>query len=102
MTDNLSSLARFNWNAGTSANTNSPEKIKGAAQQFESLMIEQLLKTAREAGAGSSSGWLGTGDEDEPGQTSLDLAEQQLATVMAKSGGIGLTSFITHGLEKKP
>ena len=65
-------------------------------------MIEQLLKTAREAGTGSSSGWLGTGDEDEPGQTSLDLAQPQLASVMAKNGGIGLTNFITQGLEKKP
>ncbi len=64
-------------------------------------MIGQLLKTAREAGT-SAGGWLGTGEEDEPGQTSLDLAEQQLASVMSKSGGLGLTKFITQGLEKKP
>lgn len=76
----------------------SPNKIKDAAEQFESLMFAQLLKTARESG---SSGWLGTGEEDEPGQTSIDLAEQQLASVMAKGGGLGLTKLITQGLQPK-
>ena len=99
MTNNISSLSGLNWTGGTSSNTSSPEKIKGAAQQFEALMIGQLLKTSREAS--SSSGWLGTGD-DEPGQTSLDMAEQQLASVMSKNGGLGLTKFIVQGLEKKP
>jgi Rod binding domain-containing protein len=80
--------------------TNSPEKIKGAAQQFEALMITELLKTAREAGSGS--GWMGTGDEDEAGQTSLDMAEQQLATVMAKAGGLGMQNLIAKGLGQKP
>ena len=77
---------------------NSLEKIKGAAQQFESLMISELLKTSREASSGS--GWMGTGDEDQPGQTSLDMAEQQLATVMSKAGGLGLQKFIVHGLDR--
>ena len=88
------------WNtAVTSRAKDSPAKIKDAAQQFEGLMIGELLKTARQAG--SSSGWTGTGEEDEAGQTSLDMAEQQLATLIAKSGGFGLTKFIVHGLASK-
>lgn len=83
---------------GTAANQNSPAKIKSAAEQFETLMISEMLKTAREAGSGS--GWMGTGDEDETGQTSLDMAEQQVASVMAKAGGFGMQKFIVQSLTK--
>jgi Rod binding domain-containing protein len=82
------------------ASQNSPAKIKSAAEQFEALMISEMLKTAREAGSGS--GWMGTGDEDETGQTSLDMAEQQVASVMAKAGGFGMQSFIAQSLIKHP
>jgi peptidoglycan hydrolase FlgJ len=97
--NNISSLYSGALAGATPKSSSSPEKVKGAAEQFEALMISQLLKTARESG--SSSGWLGTGQEDEAGQTSLDMAEQQLASVMAKSGGLGLTKIITQGLTKK-
>lgn len=79
---------------------NSPQKIKGAAQQFESLMISEMLKSAREAGSGS--GWLGTGDEEEAGQNMLDMGEQEVANVMAKAGGLGLQKVILQGLVPKP
>ena len=97
--NNISSLYSGTLPGVAPKNSNSPEKIKGAAEQFEALMIGQLLKTARQSG--SSSGWLGTGEEDEAGQTSVDMAEQQLASVMAKSGGFGLTKMITQDLTKK-
>lgn len=73
-------------------------KIKDAAEQFEALMFAQMLKTARESG---SSGWLGTGESGDAGETSIDLAEQQLASVMAKGGGFGLTTLITQGLQPR-
>jgi Rod binding domain-containing protein len=100
MIDNISSLTYLNA-LGKPKTTDSPEKIKAAAQQFEAILIGQLLKTAKASG---SAGWLGTGEgrEDEPGQVSVDMAEQQLASVIAKNGGLGLTKFIVKGLEKKP
>jgi peptidoglycan hydrolase FlgJ len=85
--------------AGAGASSTSRKtstKLDDAAQQFESLMIGELLKSSREAG--SSGGWLGTGEEDQAGETAVDMAEQQFASVMAKQGGIGLTKFITHSL----
>jgi peptidoglycan hydrolase FlgJ len=97
--NNISSLYSGTLAAAAPKGSTQPGKIKDAAEQFEALMIGQLLKTARESG--SSSGWLGTGQEDEAGQTSLDMAEQQLASVMAKSGGLGLTKIITQGLTKE-
>lgn len=71
-------------------------KIKDAAQQFEALMIGQMLKTAREASG--DGGWFGTG-EDSTGQIPMEMAEQSLATTMAKQGGFGLTKTISRDLE---
>jgi Rod binding domain-containing protein len=76
--------------------TDSPAKIKDAAQQFESLLIAQILHTAHESG----SGWLGSGS-DSSSDSLGDFAEQQLAAVMAKNGGLGLAKMIAEGLERK-
>ena len=73
---------------GTPA-SNPDKKTKDAAQQFEGLMIGQLLKLAR-----------GDSESDEAGQQAVDYAEQQLAGTIAKNGGIGLTNFIVQGLHK--
>jgi Rod binding domain-containing protein len=74
---------------------NDPAKIHGAAQQFESLLIGELLKTAHAAGG---SGWLGT-DDDDAGQTGIGFGEEQFARMLASSGGLGLSSMIEAGLK---
>lgn len=75
------------------------QQIKGAAQQFEALMISEMLKSAR--ADGQSSSWLGAGEDDQTGQTAIDYAEQQLASVMSRSGGIGLSKFIEGTLRSR-
>lgn len=67
------------------------------AQEFESLLIGQLLKSMRES---SGAGWMGTGS-DASASSIADFAEQQVAGVMARSGGFGLAALITKGLEQK-
>jgi len=84
----------LNWIAPANlTKSNDPARVREAAQQFESLLIGQMMKTAREASGG---GWLGT--EEEAGMTFGEFAEQQLAQVMAANGGIGLAKIITRGL----
>jgi Rod binding domain-containing protein len=70
-------------------------RIQDAARQFEALLIEQLLRSAR----GSGEGWLG-GGEDGPGGIATGFAEQQLAIAMSAQGGLGLASLIVQGLER--
>ena len=72
-------------------------KIKTTAQQFEALLIGQLLKTSREAG---SSGWLGTGDNDEAGQIGMEVGEQEFARMLATNGGLGLSKTIEAGMRQ--
>ncbi|MGD1094773.1 MAG: hypothetical protein ABSB35_22625 [Bryobacteraceae bacterium] len=70
----------------------SPEKIRDAATQFESLLIGQILKSAHE-----DEGWLGTGDDQTAG-TAMGMADEYFAKAMAARGGLGLAKTIAAGL----
>lgn len=72
-----------------------PEQIHHAAQQFESLLMNQLLKTAH----GEDEGWLGTGD-DQAASSAMGIAEEQLAQALSTRGGLGLSKLIEQGLTK--
>jgi Rod binding domain-containing protein len=73
-----------------------PGKLHEAAQQFESLMISEMMKSVRES---SSSGWLGSDEDGDAGQTSAtEMAETQFATALAKSGGLGLARMIEKSI----
>ena len=78
----------------------SPDKEKqkqlGAAQDFEALLIGQMLHSLREEG----SGWLGTGDDDA-GAVAFGFGEDQLARALTKGGGLGLSKVIAAGLAAK-
>ena len=78
-----------------------PAQLKrtGAAKDFESLLIAQMLRSVREEG----SGWLGTG-EDESSSAAFGLGEEELAKSLSAGGGIGLSKIIESGLkpEVKP
>jgi Rod binding domain-containing protein len=77
-----------------SADSRAPEKVHDAAQQFEALLMGQILRSARQNG----SGWLG-GGEDSSAECATDYAEQQFAAVLAQHGGLGLADLIVKGLE---
>jgi flagellar protein FlgJ len=81
--------------AAATGKADTPEKVRDAAQQFEALLIEQILRSARQGG----SGWLSDG-EDPSGEVATDYAEQQFATVLSQKGGLGLSDLIAKGLER--
>lgn len=81
--------------AKTSAHAaNNPAKVHDAAQQFEALLIGQILRTERESG----NGWLGSGG-DSASDCATEYAEQQFATLLARQGGLGLANLIAAGLK---
>ena len=71
-----------------------PAKIRDAAQQFEALLIGQILRSARESGKG----WLGSGG-DSSSDCATEFAEQHLAAVLSAQGGLGLADLIAKGLK---
>ena len=73
-----------------------PDEISKAATQFESLIIGQVLKAARQS---SDKGWLGTGD-DQTGDMAMEMAEQGLAQGLAAQGGFGIATMVTSKLRR--
>ena len=71
------------------------DKVHDAAQQFEALLMGQILRSARQSGTG----WLG--GEDSSAECATDYAEQQFAAVLAQQGGLGLADLIVKGLAPK-
>jgi flagellar protein FlgJ len=78
---------------GPAVQTDDPVKIRKAAQQFEALLLEQLLQSAKSAGGG----WLDS-DGDSSEDCATGLGEQQLALAIAQNGGLGLANMIAKGL----
>lgn len=74
---------------------NEAAKARDAAQQFEALLLTQILRSVRESGSGF-------GKAAESGDCATDFAEQQFARVLAQQGGLGLAALIAAGLETKP
>ncbi len=72
-----------------------PSKLHQAAQQFEALMIGEMMKSVHE---GSSSGWLGS-DDGEGGQNqAMEMAESQFANALAMNGGLGLARMVEQSV----
>ena len=73
----------------------SPQKIREATSQFESLLIGQVLKSMHEDG---EDGWLGSG-EDQTASSAMSLADEYLAQAISRHGGLGLAKMIARQLD---
>jgi Rod binding domain-containing protein len=80
--------------AGAQAGTPKGKIVK-AAQDFEALLLGQVLKSVHQEG-----GWLGSGSDDAS-DAAVGLGEEQLARVMAATGGLGLSKLIEAGLRNE-
>jgi peptidoglycan hydrolase FlgJ len=70
-----------------------PKTAEGAAKQFESLLIGEMMRSVRESTADDDD------ENDNTKQTMLDLADQQFAKVMSDNGGLGMARMIAKGLK---
>lgn len=66
--------------------------LRKAAEQFEALLITQLLRCGRGDGA---EGWLGSGG-DQSATSIVEMAEEHFAAVLAASGGMGLARMVVE------
>jgi Rod binding domain-containing protein len=60
-----------------------------AAQQFEALLLGQMLRSAHSS----------DGEQDSSSETMWDMAAEQLAQVLARNGGVGMARMIQEGLK---
>ena len=73
-----------------------PSKLHEAAQQFEALIVGEMMRAQREAG---SEGWLGSGGGTED-DTAMDMAEGQFSKALASGHGLGLASMIEKTMSR--
>ena len=73
---------------------NPDPKIADAASQFEALLLGEMLKSVRESGSGD---WMGDSD-DQSGTSLAEIAQEQFAQALAKSGGLGFARMVTDQL----
>jgi Rod binding domain-containing protein len=74
------------------------KRLEDAARDFEGLLIGQMLKHARQT---SSGGWLGTG-EDRSSETMMEVAEENLAQILAAQGSFGIAQLMRTGANTPP
>ncbi len=75
--------------SGTETNPNEVRKLKDAAGQFEAFMVCEMMKSA----------WAeSSGDETE--SSVAEMAQEQFAQALAKSGGLGMASLVLKQLSK--
>lgn len=78
------------------ANPDDP-KLRQASEDFEALLIGQMLQSIRES---ALSGWQETADQS--GAVALEMAESQLARLMASNGGLGLARTLQNSIKQEP
>lgn len=94
ISSSLSTLAPL---TGATNTISKSSKIHDAAQQFEALLVGEMLKSARESGS-----WGLTDEESDPGQDTFSgMAESQFANALAKSGGLGLSRMVEQGVSQQ-
>ena len=81
--------------ATAEANPRSPQAIKAVAQQFEALLMQQMLTAMNATSLGPD--MLG----DTSGPMFKSMFNQQLATTISQGQGIGLASFIARELSSR-
>lgn len=73
-----------------------PERTAKAAQQFEAVLVEYLLKTMRQAALTDRESESLSGSD-----TYLEIADQQLALALVERGGLGIARMILENLTDK-
>jgi Rod binding domain-containing protein len=83
--------------AATPVKHDDPQKLRKAAQDFESLLISQIFKSVRESEHDSAL----SGEKDETSDIAMGMAEEQFARAMAARGGLGLANMVVKAQESR-
>jgi murein DD-endopeptidase MepM/ murein hydrolase activator NlpD len=84
----------------TRAPTSDRDALQRVAQQFEALLLTQMLREMRRAGE-----WDKDADQGEPGmglgtESFTEAIDAELGLYLARSSGLGLTSQLIQGLDR--
>lgn len=75
-------------------------KLADAAQQFEGMLLQELLKPMREYGFCQDNQQSGN-QEDSGGDTLTSFGAEVMATAIAKGGGLGIAQRVVAQVGEK-
>jgi peptidoglycan hydrolase FlgJ len=91
--------------AASSASSSDPKhrKLVDAAQQFEGMLLQELLKPMREHSFGSGDTDSSNGDSDSSGfaDTLSSFGSESLATAISRSGGLGIAKQVIQQVDRE-
>jgi Rod binding domain-containing protein len=90
--DSCQILLDGNGGRASGCRATDPQTVHKVAQEFEALLIGQILKSAKFNVTGTSSA--------PDGDALTDYAEESLARQLSQQGGLGLAPLIESGLKK--
>lgn len=86
-------LMEANGPRSSGCTTTDPKSVHRIAQEFESLLISQLLKSMKQGALG---------EEDSGANDSvMQYAQESMARVLSQNGGIGMANVIERALTQK-
>src|SRR5690242_15804772 len=94
--DTINSLPLVGAATDFTSTAKNPSRLHEASQQFEALMVGEMLKSARES---SEDGWLGSGSGGAD-DSAMDMAEAQFANALARGGAFGLANIVEHNVQQ--
>jgi Rod binding domain-containing protein len=74
-------------------------KLTEAAQQFEGMLLQEMLKPMKEHGLGQSDDQDAAGTEGSGGDTLNSYGIETMATAIAKAGGLGIAKRVVAQVE---
>jgi flagellar protein FlgJ len=76
-------------------------KLTDAAQQFEGMLLQELLKPMKEHGFCEGDDENGDGDKDSSGfgDTLSSFGTEAMATAIARGGGLGIAKRVVEQVE---
>ena len=81
----------------TSAREDNPEALRAVAKQFESVFLQMVMKSMRDANAVFKEGGMIESDSMDFYQ---DMFDQQISVSMTEGKGIGLADVLVRQLQK--
>ena len=78
-------------------------KLVDAAQQFEGMLLQELLKPMREHSFGSGDTDTSSDDSDSSGfaDTLSSFGSESLATAISRSGGLGIAKQVIQQVDRE-
>ena len=86
---------------GAEATALEHRKLTGAAQQFEGMLLQEMLKPMKEHGFCQEDGQDESGQESGGGfaDTLSNYGTEAMATAIAKAGGLGIAQRVVEQVE---